>query len=154
MVRRVVTANNEQGQSYFAIDEITDERTAWRTLGVNPLGPDTDDRPAIVLPSTAPAIEPTPGGSKCSFVAIQPWKQRQHEIARGDYPGLDAQGFHRTATLDYIMLTEGEVTLMLDIGETVVRAGDLVVQRNTNHSWRVHADTPAKLWGIMISLAK
>jgi hypothetical protein len=154
MVRRIVTANNEQGRSYIAIDETTDERTVWRTSGGNPLEPDSDDRPSIVLPSTAPAIEPPAGGGKCSFVAIQPWKLRQAEIARGDYPGLDPQGFHRTATLDYIMLTEGEVTLMLDIGETVVRAGDLVVQRNTNHSWRVHGDTPAKLWGIMISLAE
>jgi quercetin dioxygenase-like cupin family protein len=50
------------------------------------------------------------------------------------------------------MVTEGEVTLMLDIGETVVRAGDMVVQRNTNHAWRVLGDQPVKLWGIMVSL--
>ena len=56
------------------------------------------------------------------------------------------------ATIDYIMVTEGEVTLLLDIGETLVRAGDLVIQRNTSHSWQVLGDQPAKLWGIMVSL--
>jgi hypothetical protein len=151
MVRRIVTANNAQGQSYIAADEITDERYSWWTFADNRLGPTAADAPAW-LPSTAPGIEPAPGGSKCNFVAIQPWNIRQAEIARGDYPGLDGDGFHRTATLDYIMVTEGEVTLMLDIGETVVRAGDMVVQRNTNHAWRVLGNQPVKLWGIMVSL--
>jgi quercetin dioxygenase-like cupin family protein len=152
MVRRVVTANNKQGKSYFAADDIVDDRYAWWTFGDHRLGHSPDDAPATLLPTTAPDIEPAPGGSKCTFFTIQPWKIRQEEIARGAFPGLDPSGFHRTATLDYIMVTEGEVTLMLDIGETVVRAGDMVVQRNTNHSWRVLGDMPVKLWGVMVSL--
>ena len=42
---------------------------------------------------------------------------------------------HRTETVDYGIVLEGEITLVLDEGETVVRAGDIVVQRGTNHGW-------------------
>jgi hypothetical protein len=152
MGRRIVTANDEQGKSYFAIDEQFDGRYPWLTTGTNNAGESPDGTPSVILPSTAPGIEPASGCSKCSYVAIQPWKSRKAEIAKGAFPGLDPEGFHRTTTIDYIMVTEGEVTLLLDIGETLVRAGDLVVQRNTNHSWRVMGDQPVKLWGIMVSL--
>lgn len=152
MVRRIVTANNADGLSYFAADEIIDDRYTWWTFGDARLGHSPDDAPATLLPTTAPGIEPAPGGSKCTFFTIQPWKIRQTEIAGGAFPGLDPSGFHRTATLDYIMVAEGEVALLLDTAETIVRAGDMVVQRNTSHSWRVLGDTPVKLWGIMVSL--
>lgn len=42
---------------------------------------------------------------------------------------------HRTETIDYGIVLEGEIVLVLDEGETVVRAGDIVVQRGTNHGW-------------------
>ena len=68
------------------------------------------------------------------------------------YHGLDADGFHRTTTIDYIMLVSGEVDLILDEGRTTVRAGDLVVQRNTNHAWHNMGDVPVDFWGVMMSL--
>jgi mannose-6-phosphate isomerase-like protein (cupin superfamily) len=42
---------------------------------------------------------------------------------------------HRTESIDYGIVLEGEITLILDNQETVVRAGDVVVQRGTNHAW-------------------
>ena len=42
---------------------------------------------------------------------------------------------HRTETIDYGIVLEGEITLIIDEGETVVRAGDIVIQRGTNHGW-------------------
>ncbi|WP_220093392.1 cupin domain-containing protein [Actinacidiphila glaucinigra] len=42
---------------------------------------------------------------------------------------------HRTQTIDYGIVIEGELTLVLDEGETVVRTGDIVIQRGTNHAW-------------------
>ncbi|MDX2707725.1 cupin domain-containing protein [Streptomyces sp. PA03-6a] len=42
---------------------------------------------------------------------------------------------HRTQTIDYGIVVEGELTLVLDEGETVVRTGDIVIQRGTNHAW-------------------
>jgi hypothetical protein len=42
---------------------------------------------------------------------------------------------HRTQTLDYGIVLEGELTLVLDRDEAIVRAGDIVIQRGTNHAW-------------------
>jgi mannose-6-phosphate isomerase-like protein (cupin superfamily) len=42
---------------------------------------------------------------------------------------------HRTETIDYGIVLEGEIVLILDEGETTVRAGDIVIQRGTNHGW-------------------
>ncbi|MFT3796020.1 cupin domain-containing protein [Flavobacterium sp.] len=42
---------------------------------------------------------------------------------------------HRTQTVDYGIVLEGELTMVLDRGETTLRAGDIVIQRGTNHAW-------------------
>lgn len=44
---------------------------------------------------------------------------------------------HRTVSLDYGVVLEGEVELVLDSGETrIMRRGDVSIQRGTNHAWR------------------
>jgi uncharacterized cupin superfamily protein len=40
-----------------------------------------------------------------------------------------------TRTLDFCLVLEGEITLVLDTGEVHLEAGDTVVQRGTNHAW-------------------
>ncbi len=42
---------------------------------------------------------------------------------------------HRTQTIDYGIVLEGELFLVLDDSETLIKAGDVVVQRGTNHAW-------------------
>jgi len=56
---------------------------------------------------------------------------------------------HKTASLDYGIVLEGEVELVLDSGETqLMRRGDICVQRATNHAWR--NVTPNGGWGRMV----
>jgi mannose-6-phosphate isomerase-like protein (cupin superfamily) len=44
---------------------------------------------------------------------------------------------HRTVSLDYGVVLEGEVELVLDSGETrLLKRGDVAVQRGTNHAWK------------------
>ncbi|KAJ5094760.1 hypothetical protein N7456_010621 [Penicillium angulare] len=44
---------------------------------------------------------------------------------------------HRTVSLDYGVVLEGEVELILDSGETrLLKRGDVAVQRGTNHAWK------------------
>ena len=47
---------------------------------------------------------------------------------------------HRTKTLDYAVVIEGEVVLILDDSEVVLRKGDVVVQRGTDHAWENRSD--------------
>jgi hypothetical protein len=147
MVRRIVTGNNAQGKSYFVSDEEVAEMYLWQSPDGAQLGEGTP-----MLPSTAPGIEPPAGGSKVVRVQMESWKEMKERLARGDISGLDADGFHRTATIDYIMVVGGEVDLILDEGRTTVRAGDLVVQRNTNHAWHNLGEAPVDFWGVMVSV--
>ena len=51
---------------------------------------------------------------------------------------------HRTRTLDYVVLIEGELVLILDDSELTLTAGDVVVQRGTDHAWENRSDTLAR----------
>jgi mannose-6-phosphate isomerase-like protein (cupin superfamily) len=57
---------------------------------------------------------------------------------------------HRTETIDYGIVLEGELTLILDEGETVVRAGDIVIQRGTNHGWANRSGKHCRIAFILI----
>ena len=57
---------------------------------------------------------------------------------------------HRTETVDYGIVIEGEITLLVDEGETLVRAGDIVVQRGTNHAWANRSGRTCRIAFILI----
>ena len=48
-------------------------------------------------------------------------------------------------TLDFIIVQEGEVVLVLDTQEVTLRKGDFIVQRGTRHAWSNRTDKPAVL---------
>ena len=51
----------------------------------------------------------------------------------------------KTRTLDFCLILEGEVTLVLDTEEVELRTGDTVVQRGTNHAWSNRSDQPCRI---------
>ena len=55
------------------------------------------------------------------------------EVARGHPPRHPA--IHRTRSVDYIVVLEGEIDLLLDDRDVRLKAGDVVVQQATNHAW-------------------
>lgn len=57
---------------------------------------------------------------------------------------------HRTETIDYGIVLEGELTLIVDRDETVVHAGDIVIQRGTNHGWANRSGRPCRIAFILI----
>jgi hypothetical protein len=52
---------------------------------------------------------------------------------------------HRTRTLDYVVVIEGEVVLILEDGEVLLEKSDVVVQRGTNHAWENRSAAVARL---------
>ena len=64
-------------------------------------------------------------------------------------PGASSP-MHRTQTVDYGIVLDGEVVLVLDDSETVLRAGDVVVQRGTSHRWENRSEAPARVAFILI----
>lgn len=72
-------------------------------------------------------------------------------------PGLgelfeaDAPGFHRSDTIDYGVVLEGEITLELDGGcRRLLRQGDVIVQMGTRHAWSNTGNKPARLLFVMV----
>jgi hypothetical protein len=57
-------------------------------------------------------------------------------------PGESEGPMHRTKTIDFGVIIEGELELILDSDEsTVLKRGDILIQRGTIHAWRNNSDT-------------
>ena len=129
-MRRVVTGHNAGGKSYIVSDEMADLANLWTTKPDQPLG-------------LAPAGEPrqlshATGETRFFVTAIQPSKDPK--------PNLENRvGFHRTPGIAYCLMLTGEIVLLVDTQEVRVRAGDLVVERNTMHSWRNEGTVPVAM---------
>ena len=110
-------------------------------------------------PSRAPhTLEPPPGGSVCRVVTFPPDASFAGEIGRREVEAYfaamgspaastySAKAPHpymqKTRTLDFCLVLEGEITLVLDTQEVQLKAGDTVVQRGTNHAWSNRSDKP------------
>jgi mannose-6-phosphate isomerase-like protein (cupin superfamily) len=57
---------------------------------------------------------------------------------------------HRTETVDYAVVLEGEITLILDEGELNLKAGDVVIQRGTSHAWSNRSGKVTKMLYVLI----
>jgi uncharacterized cupin superfamily protein len=57
---------------------------------------------------------------------------------------------HRTETVDYAVVLEGEITLILDEGDINLKAGDVVIQRGTSHAWSNRSGKPVKMLYVLI----
>ena len=84
------------------------------------------------------SIEPPRGGSLL----------RISEFIPGETDG--APWMHMTDTIDYVIVLEGEVVLITDAGETVVRQGDVVVQQGANHAWQNRSGRLCRMAVVMI----
>lgn len=151
-VRRIVTGDDAQGKSYFVPDQLVPKgMPLWGNGPDDPLG-DHPGAPSLFLPSTAPHIEPPVGGSRFVQIALPPWTELKPRFENGAIPGHDAGGFHRTETVDYIFLLTGALEILLDDGARMLAPGDVVIQRNTLHSWRNHLDRPVDFLATMVRI--
>ncbi|MEQ9662008.1 MAG: cupin domain-containing protein [Parasphingopyxis sp.] len=86
-----------------------------------------------------------PEAAKAAFTAIGAGDALRHE---GDAPRHPFM--HRTESIDYGIVLEGEITLLVENGETVVRAGDIVIQRGTSHAWSNRSGKPCRVCFVLI----
>lgn len=57
---------------------------------------------------------------------------------------------HRTASIDYGVVMDGELTLVLDDSEVVLKPGSVVIQRGTNHAWANRSSRPCRMLFVLI----
>jgi quercetin dioxygenase-like cupin family protein len=144
-VRRVVTAHNAAGRSYIVQDErVTGGAfpSLFKAMGDQPLGPGPSGEPQKIMPTDAPQLEPSIGGSSFHFVVLPPT------------PAGAKPGWHRTTTVDYNILLGGELVLMVDEGETLLHPGDVVIQRNTMHAWRNDTKAPVYWVAVLVPIRR
>ena len=140
---RIVTANDASGRSVILTrDDPGPHGLIWQTSDEEPFG-------CQPVPGDHDLIFPA-GQTLVRYIEIPTDTAMAGYLAQG-IPGHDAQGFHRTATLDFIVLLEGKLTLELDEGSVDVKPGDVVVQRDTRHAWRNPGVLPAKCLAVMLS---
>jgi uncharacterized cupin superfamily protein len=57
---------------------------------------------------------------------------------------------HRTQSVDYGIVLEGQMVLVLDDAETILNAGDVVVQRGTSHRWENRSGSVARMVFVLV----
>jgi quercetin dioxygenase-like cupin family protein len=57
---------------------------------------------------------------------------------------------HRTETVDYVIVLSGEIEMDLDDSTVKMKAGDVMVQRGTNHRWSNRGTVPARLAFVLV----
>ena len=165
-VRRIVTAVNEAGRSYILSD---------MRLPTADVAPGEAVRAGVWLTDSAPASnqgthDPVPdgvitpigpqhrGGTVIRIVDILPDRVAPRDPrefpARGGHTTPDRSakhpGYHMTDTVDCAVCLEGEIWAMLDENETLMRPGDVLVQRGTYHAWSNRSDAPARMLFVLI----
>ncbi len=140
--RRVVTGHDADGKSVVLSDGAPPQHHPMRGPGVGANFVEVWSAPGPVPTLTSvEAVEP----NERPFT-IMPAAGHLLRIIEM-YP-LTAGGsrtvMHRTKTLDYVVLIEGELVLLLDDSEVVLKPGDVVVQRGTNHAWENRSESVAR----------
>lgn len=173
-VRRVITGHDSRGRAIVLEDGLA---PAVRT---NPLRPGhvsvdlwkTTCAPVILKasepdPTLGPKqIHPPANGTviRISEIApeteairnLDPEKAREVFKAMGNERASTAgRGgrhpfMHRTETIDYAVVLSGEIVLLLDDEDVHLKAGDVVIQRGTNHAWSNRSSEPCRMLYVLI----
>jgi quercetin dioxygenase-like cupin family protein len=140
-VRRVVTGHDSQGRAIVQIDEVSQNlRSArpgatacvvWTSEGFPVDNNGTGDEG---LRETGTTHD---NGTVFRILELQP----------GNIPRV-----HRTDSLDYAVIMQGEIDMELETGEiTHLKAGDVVVQRGTVHNWINRGPGPCVIAFVLIA---
>jgi len=140
-VQRVVTGHDGNGHAVFKSEDVTPTQmipsgdASFLLIWTTPTVPaDNNDETDGRHREVGLTLE---GGSVIRVVDMLPGKESP---------------MHRTNSIDYGIVLEGEVELELDDGaKRTVRQGGIVVQRGTNHLWRNTTDKPCRIAFVLIA---
>jgi mannose-6-phosphate isomerase-like protein (cupin superfamily) len=131
----------------------------WTTDGM-PAAFSNADRGAVQI-----GVQPPPGATilhVVEFPAADPARgpiDHSATLAEMGIPALPGRWparhplMHATETVDYAIVLEGEIDMLLDDSEIHLRAGDVLVQQGTNHAWVNRGARPCKVAFVLVDAA-
>ena len=142
-IRRIVTGHGEDRIARAMLDAPATNAKQAGNGAVSTLIWSTDRTPADIAPGTdfedmgARIIGTQPPRSGTRFAVIE-------------FPPGAPTAMHRTESIDYVICIAGEIDMDMDDSTVTMRAGDVMVQRGTNHSWINRSSEPARLAFVLI----
>lgn len=142
-IRRIITGHDSDDVAKVLIDSAagnakypapgTVSTLIWSTDSSPariPVGTDVEDMGARIL-GTAPPKNGT------RFAVI-------------DFPPGNKPHMHRTETIDYVIVLEGEIEMDMDDSTVKMKAGEIMVQRGTNHAWANRSNARARIAFVLM----
>jgi quercetin dioxygenase-like cupin family protein len=142
-IRRIVTGHDANGIAKVLLDGPatnakrpspgTVSTLIWSTDATPaaiPVGEGVEDCGARILGTAPPA-----GGTRFAVI---------------DFPPGNNPHMHRTESIDYVIVLEGEIDMEMDDSRVTLRQGDVMVQRGTNHAWTNRGDRRARVAFVLI----
>ena len=160
-VRRIVTGHRH-GKAVVLFDGPAPNQKRRQASGlVSTLLWATDETPADIAGSADRAareigVPPPAEGSIFRVVDFPPEQgPRSREAILREMGVAEAgsarhHGMHRTRSVDYAVVIEGEIYMLLDDSEVHLRAGDVLVQQGTNHAWVNRGNAPCRIAFVLI----
>jgi mannose-6-phosphate isomerase-like protein (cupin superfamily) len=167
-IRRVVVGHDAAGKAFAAFD--ADVVPKQRSPGGNAVANlwITAESPADVNKSEDRSqaqigVPPPANGTIFRIVDFPPASSSGAASHSGHEKTLTAMGIdpktqgyarhantHRTKSIDYAIVLDGEIDMLMDDSEIHLQAGDVLIQQGTNHAWVNNSDKPCRIAFVLI----
>jgi len=169
-IRRVVTENDASGRSRIVEDapassiKTVEGRPGYRAVNVWR----TEEMPAKIGAKDTTrehhGVHATKNGTILRIIDFPPEPKDPKELEKrlkatfgGIYSDANSNrdvrrhpGMHKTHSVDYAIVLEGEIWAVMDEGETLLKAGDVLIQRGTNHAWANRSTKTCRMAFVLI----
>jgi quercetin dioxygenase-like cupin family protein len=142
-IRRVVTGHDGKNVAKVLIDAPATNAKYPGSGAVSTLMWITDRNPADIAVGEKPedmgarivGTPPPPNGTRFCVIDFPP----------GNHPHM-----HRTETIDYVIVIEGEIEMDMDDSTVKLKQGDIMIQRGTNHAWANRSGKNARVAFVLV----
>lgn len=174
-VRRVVTGLDAEGRSRVLSDGPSPHVMEGPTAAITEIWANAESPAAYDFKGDRAIFpmkhDPLPNGTICRVLEMKPGVEIPADtpaenllaLARVAFSNMQSDfeptletvkrhpSFHKTDSLDYLVILSGRLTMLMDDDDEVtLEAGDVVVQQGVLHGWRVEGDEPLRMFAVLI----
>jgi quercetin dioxygenase-like cupin family protein len=145
-IRRIVTTHDANGKAIIGMDSLIESKPGLKDKNVQ--------NAPLWVTDTAPASNTTPGDPIEGKMQLSP-PPNGSVFRMLELPPNTPALMHRTETLDYVLMMEGECDMILDDGKEVhMNQGDVMIQRGTWHGWANRSSKTCRIAFVLVDAVK